>query len=280
MIRGRGTEGFTLVEMIMVIVITGIIGGMIAMFIRAPVQGYVDSSRRAEMTDIADTALRRISRDLRLALPNSVRVATSGANTYLEFIPTTGGGRYRTGSPGDPLNFAAADPTFDVLGSAVKMQAGDEIVVYNLGITGSDAYTAGTSRRAYTGGAATTNNIAINPAGTPFQFASPANRFQIVTKPVTYECAPLPNGAGRLTRYWGYNYAAVQPTTIATLQAANPGVPLATHVGLDVGVGGCSFFYTGLVVAHRNGLVNMQLTITESGESVTLYNATHVSNEP
>ena len=41
-------HGFSLVELIMVIVLTGILSGMIAIFIRAPVQGYMDSARRAE----------------------------------------------------------------------------------------------------------------------------------------------------------------------------------------------------------------------------------------
>ncbi|TAN77825.1 MAG: type II secretion system protein, partial [Gallionella sp.] len=69
--------------MVMVIVITGIIGSMVAVFIKAPVQQYFDVARRADMTDTADTALRRITRDLRLALPNSVRVtgAVSGAGS-------------------------------------------------------------------------------------------------------------------------------------------------------------------------------------------------------
>ena len=48
MMTGRRPRGFTLVEMIIVIVITGIIGGIVAIFLRAPVQGYVDSARRAE----------------------------------------------------------------------------------------------------------------------------------------------------------------------------------------------------------------------------------------
>ena len=34
-------------------------------------------------------------RDLRQALPNSVRTTTSGSNVYLEFLLTSGGGRYR-----------------------------------------------------------------------------------------------------------------------------------------------------------------------------------------
>ena len=52
--------GFTLVEAIIVIVITGILAAIVAVFIRAPVDGYFDSVRRAELTDTADVALRRL----------------------------------------------------------------------------------------------------------------------------------------------------------------------------------------------------------------------------
>ena len=40
-------RGFTLVEAVIVIVITGIIAAMVAVFVRTPIQGYVDSARRA-----------------------------------------------------------------------------------------------------------------------------------------------------------------------------------------------------------------------------------------
>lgn len=40
--RKRGA-GFTLIEMIMVIVITGIIAGMVAVFIRSPIDGYFNT---------------------------------------------------------------------------------------------------------------------------------------------------------------------------------------------------------------------------------------------
>jgi MSHA biogenesis protein MshO len=86
----RVQHGFTLIEAIMVIVITGILAGVVAVFITRPVQGYVDSVRRAELTDVADVALRRIGRDVRLALPNSLRVS---GNSCIEFIMTKGGGR-------------------------------------------------------------------------------------------------------------------------------------------------------------------------------------------
>ena len=121
--RNNSCAGFTLVEAIMVIVITGILAGMVAVFIKAPVDGYVDSVRRAELTDAADTALRRIARDVRTALPNSFRLVTVAGSSCVEFLPTLGGGRYRIapttdGTSSDILSFAAADTSFDVLANS------------------------------------------------------------------------------------------------------------------------------------------------------------------
>lgn len=301
--------GFTLVEMIIVMVITGIIGGIVAIFIRAPVQGYVDSARRADMTDIADTALRRIARDLRLALPNSVRVTVMGGNTFLEFIPTTGGGRYRSAQDctgacvGDALDFSTADVSFDVIGPMPTFAAGDSIVVYNMGqprvgaacaapaipLCGLDAY-QGDNRAACAAGVNTCFNgpVGVNPVTLAANKLFPQDacqtdpatgrvggcRFHVVSTPVTYVCVPAAGGGtgGTLTRYWGYPIQAAQPTAVPITGASS--ALLANNVS------SCSFDYNGNVVAQRYGLVTMNLSITENGETVTLYSATHVSNVP
>jgi MSHA biogenesis protein MshO len=287
MMNKRQLQGFTLVEMIIVIVITGIIGGMVAVFLRAPVQGYVDSARRAEMSDIADTALRRISRDLHLALPNSVRVrnaagtpcVVAGVACYLEFIPTTGGGRYRdatdNGGAGNTLDFDSADTSFDVLGPVIPVMPaiGDQIVVYNLGpgFTGADAY-VGLNRRVVSGiGAGSISIISAAPLPSDSCVPDPVSgyvvggcRFQVVKTAVTYACDPV---ASTLTR-WEYPIQSGQPTSalgIVTVLASN--------------VTACSFTYTS-GISQRTGLVTMYLTITEQGESVNLYAATHVNNVP
>ena len=67
-------RGFTLVELIMVIVLMGIIGGIMSVFMRGPIDAYFSGARRAALTDVADTTVRRIARDLHRALPNSIRV--------------------------------------------------------------------------------------------------------------------------------------------------------------------------------------------------------------
>jgi len=268
--------GFTLIEMIIVIAITAIVGSMVAVFLRAPLESYVAQDRRARLADTADTALRRMGRDIRLALPNSVRVTSVGSVVYLEFLGTRSGGRYRAQGDGsignDHLNFTAADGTFDILGPAIEMQAGDRIAVYNLGIPGADAWAVGTpgdTLAAYTGPTGSVTNIAI--ASKKFPLASPGNRFQVVDGPVSYACAPDPvnPGLGTLTRYWGYAIAAAQPT---------PPAPASSAL-LATGVSACNFTYQP-GVTERGGLVSMTLSLSQANETVSLYATTQVSNQP
>ena len=254
----------------MVIVISGIIGGIVAVFLKTPIQQYMDTSRRVDMTDIADTALRRIGRDVRLALPNSVRVTTtgSGASTvyYLDFLATTGGGRYRRGLGGsdDYLNFTANDSSFEVLGAMPSFSAGDQLVVYNLGIAPADAYVPGNNNRTtWLSTNTATSIISFTPKKFPFE--SPSARFQVVHEQVRYICDPA---AHTLTRY-SLGTAIVVPS---------PVVPAVTGRLLANNVSSCRFAYDA--ISQRDGLVTMNLGITESGETVTLYSATHVSNLP
>jgi len=262
----RLASGVTLVEMIVVIAITGILAAAVAVFIRRPVEGYIDAARRAELSDIADTALRRITRDLRTALPNSIRVDATGK--YIEYLQTGGGGRYRaevdSGGLGEPLNFSALDTLFDVIGPMPTMAAGDQIVIYNLGPgTGStDAYTGG-NRTAFTSVAAPTVTIAAKQ----FPFASPGKRFQVVQHPVTYACE-----AGVLRRYWGYAIAPTQPVP----PAGGNNALLATNVNVAT----CSFSYVTAGGAAWTGVAAVTLEISQSGESVRLFQQVHVNNVP
>lgn len=75
-------SGFTLVELIMVIVIMGVVGATVAVFMKSPIDAYFDTARRAGIADVADTTVRRMARDIRKALPNSIRLGGTGGNQH------------------------------------------------------------------------------------------------------------------------------------------------------------------------------------------------------
>src|SRR3954447_6301400 len=256
----RSMRGFTLTEAVIVILITGMLASMVAMFIRKPVEGFFETSRRAALVDAADTVLRRISRDVREALPNSVRVS----GTALEFLHVRSAGRYREQGPGDTLDFTTNDTSFDVLGPAVSVQSGDSIVVYNLGIIGASAYEApGTSRRvAAAPFGAALSNVAFT-SGTFFPLASPAKRFQVIDTPVSYVCSGT-----QMLRYSGYAIALTQPVPPAVA-----GALIASQVS------GCSFAYAS-GPSEREALVTLSLALTDTGETVNLIYQIHVNNVP
>ena len=266
-------RGFTLVEMVVVIVITGVIAAGVAVFLRLPVQGYVDASRRAEISDIADTALRRMVSDLRLALPNSVRI-TDGGKT-LELLLTRTGGRYRTEGVGF-LDFSQATTSFAQLGPlasglGMNIVAGDKVVIYNLGIAGADAYAGDNSADISSVNNTAPNEPVLIYAAKKFPFESPEARFQIVEGPVSYVCDTSVNLS--LTRYAAYPISPVQPN------ASSLAGPSASRALAANNVSACTFTYTPGVTA-RGGVVALSVKISLKGESVQMYQEVHVSNVP
>lgn len=259
-------RGFTLIEMIVVITITGILGAGIALFIRRPMDAVMDATRRATLADSADTALRRMRRDIQRALPNSVRVTQSGSTWYIEFLPVLTAGRYCAESDcGTPLDLTpTGNTTLGFAGPAPVLSpipSGTELAIYNLGTSGADAYAGNNTSILSAIGANT-----VTVASKAFPFASPGNRFQIIGTPVSYACT----AGGSLTRIWGYAKQVAQPN----------GTPAgASTAVLASNVSSCSVDYTQAAI-DQNGLLYMTLQLTLNGESVTLSHAMQVSNAP
>lgn len=298
----RPAAGFTLIEAIVAMVITGILAGVVMSFMVKPMQSYFDSVSRAELTDTADVALRRITRDVRLALPNSLRVSTVAGVNYIEFIMTVAGGRYRDIGDGSTCgNFlyqtdincppgvaqTVSETDFDVLGpmpANPAIAAGDFIVVFNLGsgYEPANAYQRGAVQcdatpvspgcniAAVTGIAANVVTLDANPFAVQSpQLLSPDARFQVVpgaVRAVTYAC-PTAVG-GNLTRQWNYGFNVVQ----ATPPVGGTAAVLATNTA-------CTVEYA-IDATGRNGLLYMQLTLTSGAERVVLSQQIHLDNSP
>jgi len=283
--RQRRQGGFSLIELVMVIVIGGILAVTVAGFIVKPMEGYLDLTRRARLVDIAETALRRITREIRLAVPNSIRVDPSGR--AIEILRMVDAGRYRAQPDalggGDLLDFTANSDSFDTLGllkNASLIDAGgsarsdclagtsDCLVIYNTAQPGANAYNGDNIASIQ---AATPTSITFNNSDVPawrFPFASPTQRLYVADTPVSFICD---TGAGVISRYDTYPIGSTQPSPSSP--PAGAARRLADHVT------GCVFSYSQ-GTASRGGIVTLRLTIADQGESVSLLLQSHVPNSP
>ncbi|MFA6900532.1 MAG: prepilin-type N-terminal cleavage/methylation domain-containing protein [Desulfurivibrionaceae bacterium] len=74
-------NGFTMMELIIVIVLLGIIGAMGAEFISQAFKGFFDTDIRMEMYEEGKAALVRMEREIHIAVPNAVKPLYNGIET-------------------------------------------------------------------------------------------------------------------------------------------------------------------------------------------------------
>jgi MSHA biogenesis protein MshO len=257
-------SGFTLVELILVITIVGVLASVSFLFIYKPIEGFRDAERRGQLVDVAETVLSRLQRDVRRALPNSIRIASGGA--ALEFVSTTDGGRYRAVGPGDALDLTVADNGFDVLGSLREAPVvGRGLAVYNLAASGTTGNVYFGDNRAVIGNSSSVDHVVLSPSFL-FPLGSPYQRFFVLDGPVSYI---FDSGAETLNRYQNYAYNVAQPT----------GFPAGSGDIMVENVQSCQFSYAP-GTSQRVGLLTVALVLAKGGEQVRLLHQVHVSNAP
>jgi MSHA biogenesis protein MshO len=90
----RKRSGFTLVEVITVVVILSIITVLGSNFVATSVESYDRVQQRSKLVNRGRQAMERITRQLRSALPYSIRLSSDASGLCIEFMPMTGGGNY------------------------------------------------------------------------------------------------------------------------------------------------------------------------------------------
>ncbi len=282
------SAGFTLIELVITMTIMVIIASLGAFMISGPVSGFTDQVRRAELVDSAESSLRRIGRDVRRALPNSVRITTNGAITALELLNVVEGVRYRAGPPPGDANawliFNTDDGAFNSIGlfNAITKPFSSTthyLSIYNVGVAGADAYEllnvitpAGTQIDIVAAAEAGEDNIVLTP-GFQFAYPSPRQRVYLVDTPVSFLCD---TASGTLNRYDGYTITSnhADRDSAAELLAAGGTAALTSD-----NMSACTFTFTP-GTAQRAGLITLSLTVSQDGESIILLQQVHVDNVP
>ncbi len=274
-------SGFTIIELIMVIVVLGVISAVLSVFMKSPIDAYFATARRSGLADTADTVVRRMSRDIRRALPNSLRPVSANSQC-IEFIPTRMGARYRAQDTSfganDSLAIGTPDTTFNMLGVNAnllpdqKIKVGDTIAVYNLGIPTDDTYANNNTATVTNVAASPTsaNETKIDIVSATFPLASAGYRFHVIPQEetiVSYICS-----GGTLYRNTNYAYTSSCPAPTA-----------GTTPVIATGVSQCQFAYSN--ADQRNAVVQISLTFQDTSVAVnpeyaTIYHEVHVDNTP
>jgi MSHA biogenesis protein MshO len=204
----KKNHGFTLVESVVVIVLLGITAVTFTTMITGAMRGYLDTANRQDSAAIARIALDRMGRELREAMPLSIRV--SGDGKCVQFLPINTSFVYATLTAGN-----AAVQVIEPLPGYSAPIGTFYAAVYPLNTT--ELYSLQAMKSVTINGVASgLRSLTLASAFTsPYPRSGPGQRLYIVGRPVSF-CI---TAGGQLSRLVN-DVAGTQPSTALVAETA------------------------------------------------------------
>lgn len=278
----ESAKGFTLVELVTVIIVLGVVSIGISGFIRTGVGIYNDVTERDQLLGESRFVIERINRELRMAIPNSVRVKASNSGNIqcIEFVPSQWVSFYTSLSVDPDTTTSATIIEFANNPVGFQLTAGDFAIVYPT--NSADVYDLAENKRrlitactddgdAGAGDCSTADDsggTAVLTVNAAFEDHSPASRLFIARNAISY-CA---NSTGDIYR----NQVNIDTTqdiyTAGTLMAENLKNNFADPNELPFSV------YAATLT--RNSLVHILLAFERNEEMINYSSEVHIPNVP
>ncbi|MBE8168770.1 MAG: type II secretion system protein [Shewanella sp.] len=270
-------KGFTLVELITVIMILGIVLVGVSGFITFGTRIFVDSSSVDQVLSDSRFALQRMTRELRTALPNSLRVKSGSDYQCIEFVPVVTSTSYLSlsfrGSTSNGTGRILADdrPT--------RIKAGHRAYVYPL--TTNEVYEDNSVISKYaqvrrpplqTEDELTLTFSTIDSQNIQFREASPQKRIYFTNTPVSY-C--FLSGTNELRRYSNYAFPVEQREP----SGMSRGSLLARNI-VNRQVGDDFPITLTPATLVNNALIHLQPRFEVNGETIQYQHQVQVINVP
>jgi MSHA biogenesis protein MshO len=260
-------KGFTLLELVTVMIILGILATSVFTFLRYGVESYTNTTAREEIISSARFTIERLNREVRNALPNSLRTLGSSSQC-LEFTPIAQGVIYLD-IPVSP------EPTSDTVQFLMSKGTLENTVNYIsiYALNSSDIYnkTAGVieeiSSVTHSGSKDSPSTVTlVNKV--VFKGESPTQRMFFIDQSVAY-CVE----GDQLFRYQDYEYSSGN-------------LPIATSINralmaeyLDYSDGEIPF-KTADASLSRNSIAFIELVFNRNFEKISFNNDIQVQNVP
>lgn len=282
----KAQQGFTLLELVFVLIIVAIVGVGITSFMRATVLQYSQFITRSQLMDDSSFIVERMAREIKHAIPNSIRIRGNSSAHCVEFVPNKWATTY-TMLPMQPT----ANTQVDVVRMAdinnmmfMPLMNADYAFVYPL--ESADVYDASRNKRQMIsacsddgdGNCATDDDadqiIQLTVADS-FAESSPASRLYIASGTVSY-CVRN----NQVYRHTG-TLATTQTlyTSGGTLMAQNIANTLSADPSAQTGASDDPFRWYDMSL-RRNAYTRVLLSFTANGQTVSFMHEVHIPNVP
>ncbi|HGY0993529.1 TPA: PilW family protein [Aeromonas salmonicida subsp. pectinolytica] len=276
--RGRA-RGFTLVELVMVILLLGIMATFTSQFIGIGSQIYGDASSREQLMSDARFAMERLNREVRDAVPGSERIETTDgvwvdAGPCLSFWPISTSSRYITlnraiSGSSTTLELVMATPASaanPLSQDANAVTEGDLMIVFPVPDKNAGSLIAGCDY-----GRCVAKILGVS---------TPVSGAQTIHYASANSLAGLSPGsrvyfAREQVRYCAEGGALYRATSV--LSGASSTMPLGTLMAESLRTGS---FYRETSAFNAEGEFGMRFVFERKGESVTFNHKIEVLNVP
>lgn len=281
-LKQRKSQGFTLVEMVTVIIILGVLVLGVSSFLIFGTRIFIDATSVDQVMSQSRFAIERMTRDIRNTVPNSIRVRDSGDGAWqcIEMMPITSSASYID----MPIAPAPASQFGTLMQSSATapLTANQFLLIYPL--TPADVYTA-TSTSITQGKLFSIDSITANTTNDSrvdfgravrFDEASPRQRYFGVQGAVSYCFEQVTSELSLLKRYsgYGFNHPVLQPSPADM----GTGVLMAENVVNTIGRNSPIAYTPGTL--RNNAMVHLNPLFDVQGQSFQYHHQVQVINVP
>jgi MSHA biogenesis protein MshO len=275
--RRSKRAGFTLIEMVTVILILGIIVVGVSSFVIFGTRIFVESSAVDQVLSQSRFGIERMTRDIRRAVPNSMRVltATDGSYQCLELLPISTSTSYLNA----PFFPQTAQNSLTAIKSVGSITAAQSVLIYPL--TTAEIYDPQeTTAKRFTvqSVAESGDQLTINlTQSVRFTEASPLKRLYLADNPLSYCFINTANNI-ELRLYQDYGYQPNQPSPTMSPTVMGDGVLMAQNITNTLAVNPAIILMPSTLIT--NAIVHLQPVFSVNGETFNYQHQVQVMNVP